>query len=62
MGYEGSALKLRLVRGTDEYQIVNTLKIVRKYMKDSVVRPAVNDQMQGEVIARIWERAASVGR
>ena len=63
MGYVDRTLRLRLVRGADEQQMSETTRIVRESMKDSVVRPAVSNQMQEENnVARVWQRAASVGR
>ena len=63
VGYVDRTLRLRLVRGADEQQMSETTRIVRESMKDSVVRPAVSNQMQEENnVARVWQRAASVGR
>jgi hypothetical protein len=61
MGLLGSTIWPVLV-STDEQQLAKTIRIVRKYMKDSVVRPAVSDRMQEESIERVWKRAASAGR
>lgn len=61
MGLSGSTLRPILV-STDEQQLARTIRIVRKYMKDSVVRPAVSDRILDESIARVWKRAASAGR
>ncbi len=61
MGLPQSTLWPILVR-IDEQQLAKTIRIVQKYMKDSVVRPAVSDRMQEESIERVWKRAASAGR
>jgi len=61
MGLAGSALK-PLSAGADEQRVARTNRIVRKYMRGSVVRPAVSGRMLDESIARVWQRAASAGR
>ena len=57
---QGKTFRLRLVKTADE-RSDDVARIVREYMKDSVVRPAV-DHQASEKVLRTWREAASSGR